>query len=104
MDPSSASGGERVSGGNRLISLSTKLLGAGEEGRERWERRLSRAPAGGRRHRQRGNLRVGAAGVTASSGRVRAVSRRAAGGCGGGAASYGWATMGRRAEESRDRG
>jgi len=71
MDPSSASGGERVSGGNWLISLSAKLLGAGEEGRERWERRLSRAPAGGRRHRRRGNLRVGAAGVTACSRRVR---------------------------------
>ena len=86
MDPSSASGGERMSAGNWLISLSAKLLGAGEEGRERWERRLSRAPAGGRRHRQRGNLRVGTAGVTASSGHARAASRRAAGGCGSGAA------------------
>ena len=41
MDPSSASGGERVSGG-RLISLSAKLLGAGEEGLERWERRQAK--------------------------------------------------------------
>jgi len=65
---------------------------------------LSRAAAGGRKHRRRGNLRVGAAGVTASSRRARTASRRAAGGCCSGAASYRWATMGRRAEESRDRG
>ncbi|CAD6272351.1 unnamed protein product [Miscanthus lutarioriparius] len=47
--------------------------------------------------------RVGVAGVTASSGRARAAPRRAAGGCGGGATSCGWATMGRRTEESQER-
>ena len=72
-----------------VLALTTEVASPGESraGRGRHyggggqSAGLSWAPAGGRRHR-----------------------RQAAGGSYGDAASYGWPTMGRRAEESRDRG
>ena len=71
-----------------VLTLTTEVASPGESraGRGRYydgggrSAGLSRAPAGGRRHR-----------------------RQAAGGSYGDAASYGWPTMGRRAEESQER-
>jgi len=62
-----------------VLALTTEVASLGESraGRGRHcgdggqSAGLSRAAAGGRKHRRRGNLRVGPADVTASSGRLR---------------------------------